>query len=287
MMLDADVYDVSPSATAVGELHEHGIDPWVVDFGEPSQQEGGLERNLTDHVLAVSNVVDFVRKETGRDVHLAGYSQGGMFCYQTAALRRGEGLSSLITFGSPADTRAAMPFGLPEAFATGAAGVLAGTMERFAVPAWMSRTGFRMLDPMKSLRSRVEFIMQLHDREALLPRERQRQFLEANGWVAWPGPGAGGLPAPVHRPQPHARGRLRDRGPAGHARRHPVPDPDLRRRGGRDRAAARRARDQPRRAAGRHLRGDAARRALRPRGRLDGQARDVAGRRGMGALARR
>ena len=188
MMLDADVYDVSPAATAVGVLHEHGADPWVVDFGEPSQQEGGLERNLTDHVLAVSNVVDFVRKETGRDVHLAGYSQGGMFCYQTAALRRGKGLKSVITFGSPADTRAAMPFGLPEAFASGAAGLLAGPFERFAVPAWVSRTGFRLLDPMKSLRSRVEFIMQLHDREALLPRERQRQFLEANGWVAWPGP---------------------------------------------------------------------------------------------------
>jgi putative long chain acyl-CoA synthase len=188
MMLDADVYDVSPAATAVGVLHESGVDPWVVDFGEPSQQEGGLERDLADHVMAVSEIVDFVRAETGRDVHLGGYSQGGMFCYQAAAYRRSKDISSLITFGSPADTRAAMPFGLPEAFATGAADVLAGALGRFAVPAWVSRTGFRMLDPVKSLRSRVDFIMQLHDREALLPRERQRQFLEANGWVAWPGP---------------------------------------------------------------------------------------------------
>ena len=31
------------------------------------------------------------------------------------------------------------------------------------------------------------------------------------------GPGDGRLPAPVHRPQPDARGRVRDRGPAGHA----------------------------------------------------------------------
>ena len=188
MMLDADVYDVSPSTTAVGELHALGIDPWVVDFGEPSQQEGGLERDLADHVIAVSEIIDKVREITGRDVHLGGYSQGGMFCYQAAAYRRGKNIASLVTFGSPADTRAAMPFGLPETFATGAAGILADTLGRFAVPAWMSRTGFRLLDPMKSLRSRVQFIMQLHDREALLPRERQRQFLEANGWVAWPGP---------------------------------------------------------------------------------------------------
>ena len=45
-----------------------------------------------------------------------------------------------------------------------------------------------MLDPVKSARSRLDFIMQLHDREALLPREGQRRFLEADGWVAWPGP---------------------------------------------------------------------------------------------------
>ena len=56
------------------------------------------------------------------------------------------------------------------------------------MPAWVSRTGFRLLDPVKSLRSRIEFILQLQDREALLAREGQRRFLEDEGWVAWPGP---------------------------------------------------------------------------------------------------
>jgi putative long chain acyl-CoA synthase len=189
MMLAAEVYDVSPQTSAVTILKEHGADPWVVDFGAPEHEEGGLERTLADHVLAVSEAVDAVREQTGRDVNLAGYSQGGMFCYQTAAYRRNEGLSSLITFGSPVDTRATMPFGLPEQFAVGAAGVLADRVFReWAVPAWVSRTGFRMLDPVKSLRNRVDFIMRLHDREALLPREGQRRFLEGEGWVAWPGP---------------------------------------------------------------------------------------------------
>jgi putative long chain acyl-CoA synthase len=188
MMLAAEIYDVSPNTSAVTILREHGVDPWVVDFGAPEREEGGLERTLTDHVLAVSDAVDRVRAAAGKDVHLGGYSQGGMFCYQTAAYRRNEGLASLITFGSPVDTRLAMPFGLPEELATGAAGVVADLLRGWALPAWASRTGFRLLDPVKSLRSRVEFILQLHDREALLPRERQRRFLEADGWVAWPGP---------------------------------------------------------------------------------------------------
>ena len=188
LMLASDVYDVSPSASAVAILSEHGADPWVVDFGAPEREEGGLERTLTDHVVAVSDAVDRVREASGRDVHLAGYSQGGMFCYQTAAYRRSEGIASLITFGSPVDTTAALPLGIPEDVATRGADLLAGAFERRAVPAWMSREGFRLLDPVKSLRQRLDFVRSLGDREALLPRERQRRFLMREGWVAWPGP---------------------------------------------------------------------------------------------------
>lgn len=189
MMLAAEVYDVSPATSAVTVLHRHGADPWVVDFGAPEREEGGLERTLADHVLAVSDAVARVREITGRDVHLGGYSQGGMFCYQVAAYRRNQGLSSVITFGSPVDARLGMPFGIPGQLASGVAELLADRVFGvWALPAWASRTGFRLLDPVKSLRSRIDFILQLHDREALLPREGQRRFLEADGWVAWPGP---------------------------------------------------------------------------------------------------
>ncbi|WP_249009909.1 AMP-binding protein [Conexibacter sp. DBS9H8] len=191
LMLASEIYDVSTQTSAVTLLAEHGVDPWLVDFGAPEREEGGLERTLTDHVLAIDAAVSEVRAATGHDVHLAGYSQGGMFCYQVAAYRRNAGIASLITFGSPVDTQLGMPFGLPEQLATIGAGVLTNRVVGEllpAVPAWVSRTGFRLLDPVKSIRNRIEFIMRLHDREALLPREGQRRFLEADGWVAWPGP---------------------------------------------------------------------------------------------------
>jgi putative long chain acyl-CoA synthase len=189
MMLAADVYDIAPSSSAVAVLHEHAADPWVVDFGAPEREEGGLERTLTDHVVAVSDAIDRVRAITGRDPHLGGYSQGGMFCYQAAAYRRSEGLASLVTFGSPVDTLGALPFGIPEEIAVRGAGFLADhVLRRTALPAWAGRTGFRLLDPVKTLRQQLDFLMTLHDREALLPHERQRQFLESRGWVAWPGP---------------------------------------------------------------------------------------------------
>ncbi|MFD4368695.1 acyl-CoA synthetase [Rhodococcus sp. NPDC058521] len=189
MMMSADVYDVTRDQGAVGILHGMGIDPWVVDFGSPDAEEGGWDRNLADHIVAISDIVDLVRSHTGRDVHLSGYSQGGMFAYQAAAYRRSKNIASIVTFGSPVDTLAALPFGIPAGFATKGAELLADhVFTRLAVSGWMARTGFQLLDPVKTLKSRVDFLMQLHDREALLPREQQRRFLAADGWVGWSGP---------------------------------------------------------------------------------------------------
>ncbi|MCW2885964.1 MAG: Polyhydroxyalkanoic acid synthase [Streptosporangiaceae bacterium] len=189
LMITAEVYDISPMVSAVGVLYRQGVDPWVVDFGAPEHEPGGLERTLTDHVLAVSDALDRVREITGRDVHLAGYSQGGMFCYQAAAYRRGEGIESVVTFGSPADTHAGLPFGLPGWLASETTKLVPDwVLGDWAVPGWVTRTGFQLLSPVKSVRNRIDFIRQLHDREVLAPRERQRRFMQSEGWVAWPGP---------------------------------------------------------------------------------------------------
>src|SRR5579872_3787152 len=162
MMLRAEIYDVAPSTSAVGILHEHGADPWVVDFGAPEREEGGLERTLADHVLAVSDAVDRVQALTGADVHLAGYSQGGMFCYQTAAYRRSDGLASVITFGSSVDSLGGLPFGIPAAVAGRGAQLVADhVFNRLSVSAWMARTGFQLLDPIKTAKTRWDFLRQL------------------------------------------------------------------------------------------------------------------------------
>ncbi|MGQ0847028.1 MAG: AMP-binding protein [Sporichthyaceae bacterium] len=195
LMMSTDVYDVSTATSAVAILHAAGVDPWVVDFGAPEHQEGGRKRTVADHVVAVSSAIDVVRARTGRDVHLAGYSQGGMFAYQVAAYRRSAGIASLITFGSPVDARATRVFDTlsENALADFLAAVADNVLVHVTVPAWASRFGFRLLDPVKSVRSRVDFVRKLHDRDALLPRERQRQFLDNDGYVAYPGPAVADL----------------------------------------------------------------------------------------------
>jgi putative long chain acyl-CoA synthase len=188
-MMSADMWDVTRQDGAVGILHANGLDPWVIDFGSPDKVEGGMRRNLADHIVALSQAVDTVKDATGHDVHLVGYSQGGMFCYQAAAYRRSKNVASIVAFGSPVDTLAALPMGIPPNYAAAIADFMADhVFNRLDIPSWLARTGFQMMDPLKTAKARVDFVRQLHDREALLPREQQRRFLESEGWIAWSGP---------------------------------------------------------------------------------------------------
>lgn len=189
MMMSADMWDVTREDGAVGILHARGLDPWVIDFGSPDKVEGGMRRNLADHIVALSQAIDTVHDITGQDVHIVGYSQGGMFCYQAAAYRRSKSIASIVAFGSPVDTLAALPMGIPANFGAAAANFMADhVFNRLDIPSWLARTGFQMMDPLKTAKARVDFLRQLHDREALLPREQQRRFLESEGWIAWSGP---------------------------------------------------------------------------------------------------
>ncbi|WP_067892595.1 AMP-binding protein [Nocardia vaccinii] len=194
LMVSADIYDVNAEGGAVGILNRAGIDCWVLDFGSPATEEGGWQRDLADHVVALNSAIDTVNELTGRGVHLMGYSQGGMFAYQTAAYRYGKGVDSIVTFGSPVDIVAGLPFGLPQGLVSEVADFVADhVLTRLPITDSMVRLGFQMLDPVKTAKSRLDFLRQLHDREALLPKERQRRFLEHDGWVGYSGPAAADL----------------------------------------------------------------------------------------------
>ena len=192
LMVASEIYDMSPELSAVSYLVERGVDVWLVDYGKPESEPGGMQRTLDDHVRAVVDAVRRVGAATGHAVHLAGYSQGGMFCYQAAAFLRSEGLASLITFGSPVDIHRNIP-GVVDGVAAGILDVtrqaLAGPLSRVeGLPGLLTSTGFKLLSVKKEAAQLVDFLSKLHDREALEQREASRRFLGGEGFVAWPGP---------------------------------------------------------------------------------------------------
>ncbi len=191
LMVAAEVYDISPDTSAIAYLSRAGVDVWLVDFGAPERTEGGMDRTLDDHVRAVSDAIGRVRAIAGHDVHLAGYSQGGMFCYQAAAFRRGADTASIITFGSPVDLHRTLVVGegTTERLISGLRAALAWPLARIeGLPGIFTSTGFKLLSARKEVRQLLDFVKNLHDREALEKREAKRLFLGGEGFVAWPGP---------------------------------------------------------------------------------------------------
>jgi putative long chain acyl-CoA synthase len=191
LMVASEVYDISPDTSAVAFLLGAGVDVWLVDFGAPEHSPGGMQRTLDDHVRAVADAIERVRQATGHDVHLAGYSQGGMFCYQAAAFRRSAGLASVIGIGSPVDLHRTVRLdeGITERVVAGLRAAIAWPLARIeGLPGVLTSTGFKVLSARKEVGQLVDFVRNLHDREALEKREAKRLFLGGGGFVAWPGP---------------------------------------------------------------------------------------------------
>jgi putative long chain acyl-CoA synthase len=192
LMLTAEIYDVAPDLSAVGLLRRAGMDPWVVDFGAPEDEEGGMARTLDDHVRSVASALARTRELTGRDVHVAGYSQGGMFAYEAAALAHSEGIASVITFGSPVDIHKNLPnvgSDVARRLLRAVAPVVEMPLDRIeGLPGALTSLGFKMLTPRKELQQVADFVRKLHDRQALAKRESRRRFLGGEGFVSWPGP---------------------------------------------------------------------------------------------------
>ena len=191
LMVASEVYDNSPDVSAVAFLARAGIDVWLCDFGAPEREEGGMSRTLDDHVRAVSQAIDRVRAATGRDVHLGGYSQGGMFAYQAAAFKKSAGVASLVTMGSPVDLHRhlAVDEDVTERLVAGLRAALAWPLARIeGLPGIFTSTGFKLLSARKEAMQLLDFVRNLHDRSALEKREAKRLFLGGEGFVAWPGP---------------------------------------------------------------------------------------------------
>jgi putative long chain acyl-CoA synthase len=188
LMLSADVWDVSPSTSAVARLKDSGLDPWVVDFGDPAAEPGGKQRNVTDHVLAVSDAIAKVSTATGQPVHIGGYSQGGLFCYQAAALRRTDAIASIFALGSPMEPLSLPGIDLPEEIFSAMSRFSVGILSRTGLPGWAAANLFSWTSPVATAKQRLKYLAALGDRDALLPRERQRRFLANDGWITFPGP---------------------------------------------------------------------------------------------------
>ncbi|PCJ38386.1 MAG: hypothetical protein COA75_01090 [Cellvibrionales bacterium] len=191
LMMSADVFDVSKKISAVDYLTEQGFSVWLVDFGEPADQEDGLHRDMSDHVVAVNDAIDFVYSQQNKPVHLLGYCQGGIFCYLAVAYRKSKNVGSVISFAAPVNLYKNLLPGVSDEVTLKVLETVGGAIPKgvlpSAIPGWASKNLFRMLAPVKQVQSWFALLKVLDDRDAILKGEDQRSFMN-DGFVAWPGP---------------------------------------------------------------------------------------------------
>ena len=233
LMMTTEVWDVSPSTSAVAALHEAGIDPWVVDFGHPDQRarRPGAQ---PDRPRAGRQR----RRRPGQRGHRPRRRRSPATrraaCSPTRP--RPTAAARTSTRWSPSARRSTPPRrcrsrspptswpGWPANSST------AGCCARSRCRAGSCALGFKMLDPAKIAAG-----------PGAVPARPARPRRAAAARAAAPLPrlrGLDGVLRPGHRraaravrhAQPDARGRLRHRRPARHARRHRRPGAHLRRR---------------------------------------------------------
>ena len=114
MMMSADMWDVTRDEGAVGILHKAGIDPWVIDFGvaRPGRGRHGAHPGRPHRRAQRGH-------RHGQEDHRPRRPSGRLLAGRHVVLpdRRvtadPRDLASIIAFGSPVDTLAALPMGLP------------------------------------------------------------------------------------------------------------------------------------------------------------------------------
>lgn len=167
-------FDLLPNRSLVKFLLAHGYAVYLVDWGDPDEDHSHL--GLKDYTTAMlPEALAAVRADSGEaQLTLFGYCMGGLFCLVYAGWSHDAQIRNIVTVASPID-----------AHQIGIAGKLASMMNKplrlaaryvpfslhdvdpkyLQVPGWLSSAVFKLTNPLGTVQSYVDLLMNLWDRE--------------------------------------------------------------------------------------------------------------------------
>lgn len=163
LMVKPYIFDLTEERSFVRHLLDAGMDTYLVDFGEPDQEDRRV--SLDDYVLdwmpaAVEVVCATANSEK---VFLAGYCMGGLFALMHTAANEDERVAGIVTIGSPIDSHK-----------MGILSLLSRNLHREVdfisrqlgnVPGELSSQMFKLMSPMKQVTRYADLFMNLYDEE--------------------------------------------------------------------------------------------------------------------------
>lgn len=184
------VYDLFPDRSLIKFLLARGFDIYLIDWGKPSRQHAhySLKTYVSD---LMPGLIASVRRHSGsQQVSLHGWSMGGGLALAYAAQSKDLDIRNIITLGTAVDGHANGPLG--RQYARLGKLLRSARLDWRRVPArwnyapgWVNVIGFKLSDPVNSIKGYLDLLRNLHDREFVAQHANQGAFIDA--LEAYPG----------------------------------------------------------------------------------------------------
>lgn len=181
------VYDLFPERSLIQYLTQQGFTVYLIDWGKPTRRHA--KRNFHSYILSyLPAMLREARQHSGQQqLSLHGWSMAGIFTLLYAAYSQDPDLKNIIIMGSPIDSYASGNIGQ---FYRRAGQVFRWTEQRWGwhprtLPAqllhsqgWSNALGFKLLDPVGTLKGHTNMLKQLDNRDAVAAHATLGAFLD-------------------------------------------------------------------------------------------------------------
>ncbi len=194
LAINMDIYDLFEDRSLIRYMLEQGFSVYLIDWGSPTRADAHL--NFEYYVLdALPKMLSSVRQHSGQtDISLHGWSMAGVFVLLYAAATKDEHIKNLIVVGTPVNAYASGSIGrMYENLKTRLNWIQQKTgwhprqipPKYLHSPGWSNALGFKLLDPVGTLKGHINLIKQISDRKAVEAHATLGAFL--NDMVDYPG----------------------------------------------------------------------------------------------------
>ena len=185
LMVKPTIFDLRPGHSMIGSLCAQGHHVFMVDYGIPTNEDRHIR--VDDYVADfIPAAVEKICERTGADqVTLVGWSMGGIMSYMYGAMPQGQRrVRNLVAIGSPYDFSKMFPFNYLSQLLKVPA--IRKGFERIGnIPPAITKTGFKLLDPVKTLSRQVDVVKNYWDRNWIVANETMAGW--ADDFIPYPG----------------------------------------------------------------------------------------------------
>lgn len=188
-----ETFDLMPNRSLVRYMAARGFKTYLIDWGTPERRHASLSmRDYADRMM--TEALDAVREHSGsKEVSLMGWCMGGLQVLIHAGLPDTKNIRAIVTVASPIDMRGGgLIAGVSQIINTPAKFIAHYTdfrlnklnPESFHAPGWVTALAFKLTDPIGSITTYWDLLMNLWDREFVESHSTTSDYL--NHMLSYP-----------------------------------------------------------------------------------------------------